>query len=175
MHHYGYQYMIPKLPHLIKFIETVFTFDNDIFMIVHNINNNKFSFTLNQITFCIYIKFKVHQFNSHLPPTSEDGVQSQDHESRLLGQQLLRLKQLLQLYMVLVELHTSREASPDPDDETLVLVSSFVAFSLYEYIPVNIPLCMHTLAYKYTWTWKKYRSGFIFKGIFLSFYLSLCL
>ncbi|ROT63084.1 hypothetical protein C7M84_019048 [Penaeus vannamei] len=51
----------------------------------------------------------------------EDGVQSQDHESRLLGQQLLRLKQLLQLYMVLVELHTSREASPDPDDETLVL------------------------------------------------------
>ncbi|XP_037796977.1 rab3 GTPase-activating protein non-catalytic subunit-like [Penaeus monodon] len=51
----------------------------------------------------------------------EDGVQSQDHESLLLGQQLLRLKQLLQLYMVLVELHTSREASPDPDDETLVL------------------------------------------------------
>ncbi|ROT62239.1 putative rab3 GTPase-activating protein non-catalytic subunit [Penaeus vannamei] len=54
----------------------------------------------------------------------EDGVQSQDHESRLLGQQLLRLKQLLQLYMVLVELHTSREASPDPDDETLVLVTT---------------------------------------------------
>ncbi|XP_047492248.1 rab3 GTPase-activating protein non-catalytic subunit-like [Penaeus chinensis] len=51
----------------------------------------------------------------------EDCAQSQDHESRLLGQQLLRLKQLLQLYMVLVELHTSREASPDPDDETLVL------------------------------------------------------
>lgn len=60
IHHCGYQYMIPKLPHLIKFIETVFTFDKDIFMIVHNINNNRFSFTLNQITFRIYIKFKVH-------------------------------------------------------------------------------------------------------------------
>ncbi|XP_042857706.1 rab3 GTPase-activating protein non-catalytic subunit-like [Penaeus japonicus] len=51
----------------------------------------------------------------------DDTAQSQDHESRLLGQQLLRLKQLLQLYMVLVELHTSREASPDPDDGTLVM------------------------------------------------------
>ncbi|XP_068227254.1 rab3 GTPase-activating protein non-catalytic subunit-like [Palaemon carinicauda] len=52
---------------------------------------------------------------------SDDAIQTQDHESRLLGQQLLRLKQLLSLYTVLTKLHSVREASPDPDDETIVL------------------------------------------------------
>lgn len=49
-----------------------------------------------------------------------EGTQNLDHESLLLGQQLLRLKQLLNLYTVLVQLHTVREASPDPDDQALV-------------------------------------------------------
>ncbi|CAL4058806.1 unnamed protein product, partial [Meganyctiphanes norvegica] len=50
----------------------------------------------------------------------EGEVQKLDHESRLLGQYLLRLHQLLQLYNCLNELHKAREASPDPDDSTLV-------------------------------------------------------
>ncbi|XP_064085104.1 rab3 GTPase-activating protein non-catalytic subunit-like [Macrobrachium nipponense] len=53
--------------------------------------------------------------------SSGDAIPTQDHESRLLGQQLLRLRQLLSLYSVLCELHSVREASPDPDDEIIVL------------------------------------------------------
>ncbi|XP_042225418.1 rab3 GTPase-activating protein non-catalytic subunit-like isoform X1 [Homarus americanus] len=51
----------------------------------------------------------------------EEGAQNLDHESRLLGQQLLRLKQLLHLYTALTQLHKVREASPDPDDQDLVI------------------------------------------------------
>lgn len=49
-----------------------------------------------------------------------DEGQKLDHESRLLGQYLLRLHQLLQLYNCLTELNKAREASPDPDDTTLI-------------------------------------------------------
>lgn len=44
-----------------------------------------------------------------------------DHESRLFGQQLVRLRQLLGLYLVLSQLHAAREASPDPEDNVLVV------------------------------------------------------
>ncbi|KAK4305761.1 hypothetical protein Pmani_022352 [Petrolisthes manimaculis] len=50
----------------------------------------------------------------------EEG-QNMDHEGRLFGQQLVRLNQLLHLYMELTQLHTHREASPDPDHDSLVL------------------------------------------------------
>lgn len=51
----------------------------------------------------------------------EDGIQNLDHESRLFGQQLLRLRQLLHMYTVLTKLHNVQEASPVPDDHTLLL------------------------------------------------------
>ena len=54
--------------------------------------------------------------------TGED-IQTLDHESRLFGQQLVRLRQLLGLYLVLSQLHAPREASPDPEDDVLVEVS----------------------------------------------------
>lgn len=50
----------------------------------------------------------------------KEGVQMLDHESRLFGQQLVRLRQLLSLYLVLSKLHSAREASPDPEDSVLL-------------------------------------------------------
>lgn len=53
---------------------------------------------------------------------TEEEVQMLDHESRLFGQQLVRLKQLLSLFLVLSQLHSAREASPDPEDDVLLVV-----------------------------------------------------
>lgn len=52
---------------------------------------------------------------------AREDIHTLDHESRLFGQQLVRLRQLLSLYLVLSQLHAAREASPDPEDDVLVL------------------------------------------------------
>ncbi|XP_069162048.1 rab3 GTPase-activating protein non-catalytic subunit isoform X2 [Procambarus clarkii] len=53
--------------------------------------------------------------------TENEELQNRDHESLLLSQQLRHLKQLLHLYTVLLQLHALREASPDPDDQDLIM------------------------------------------------------
>lgn len=63
---------------------------------------------------------------------TEKDVQMLDHESRLFGQQLVRLKQLLSLYLVLTKLHSAREASPDPEDSVLLEVNHGMRLGLKE-------------------------------------------
>ncbi|KAG0711257.1 Rab3 GTPase-activating protein non-catalytic subunit [Chionoecetes opilio] len=51
---------------------------------------------------------------------AREDIYTLDHESRLFGQQLVRLRQLVGLYQVLSQLHGARESSPNPEDDVLV-------------------------------------------------------